>query len=331
MGSTEDGEASQLLAAQERLNRKRQDRKAAQLESKKADCSQINSLHNQTEQIDTEIQTDSEDSERFRGIKKEESPSGDGITPSAAARDEIQNANAKDGGVHESQDAGVSESLLTVPVESELFTGGGRQLSGTVESKTPTLSTQLPLKRFVQEAATISIEQAEDASGDKWKSRTWEFTRLCKTHPKLMALTADEAYNAIPWHVTQFDEEEQMQFLVEWNAVQHLPGVPILEWAASLAKSHPLLSTRKQFRSYNQFISVAGWLQNISRDKNIFLPTRKIAEILGLKSHVQVATLCKLAVADGFLKVMEQHTEYRVTRYRFAVERYEILGERGNL
>jgi hypothetical protein len=145
-----------------------------------------------------------------------------------------------------------------------------------------------------------------------------------------MSLTANEAFKAIPWHVTRFGEEEQMQFLVEWNAVMHLPGVPVLEWAASMARCYPLCSTRKQFDSYNRFISLAGWLQVImlrSRETKIFLPTRKVAEILGLKSHVQVATLCKLAVADELLEVVERHTAKKATRYRFAVERYRILNE----
>jgi len=176
----------------------------------------------------------------------------------------------------------------------------------------------------------MSIDKAEEISRGEWKSLTWQFTRLCRTHPKLMPLTADEAFNAIPWYVTPFGEEEQMQFLVEWNTVRHLPGIPVLEWAASMAQAHPLFSTRKQFNSNNQFLSPAGWLQVIMRQSHedtIYLPTRKVAEILGPRSHVQVATLCKIAVADHLLEIVERHTAKKETRYRFAVERYEILRE----
>jgi hypothetical protein len=212
--------------------------------------------------------------------------------------------------------------------DSEDLEGFGRKqkeatFGGSLSS--PSLNTRLPLRIFCQRAASLSIEAAAESEG-RWKSVTWEFTRLCKTHPKLMTLTADEAFESIPWRLTDFGDEEQMQFLVEWNSVRHLPGTAALDWAASMARARPLFSTRKRFDTYNRFVSLAGWLQIlVGSEGSIFLPTRKVAEVLGMKSHVQVATLCKLAVADRLLEMVERHTAKRATRYRFAVERYEVL------
>jgi hypothetical protein len=131
---------------------------------------------------------------------------------------------------------------------------------GSLSSPSESLNTRLPLKTFCQRAASLSIEAAEESaeSEGRWKSVTWEFTRLCKTHPKLMSCTADEAFKIIPWHLTEFGDEEQMQFLVEWNSVRHLPGTSPLDWAASMARTRPLLSRRRQFDTYNRFVSLAG-------------------------------------------------------------------------
>lgn len=155
---------------------------------------------------------------------------------------------------------------------------------------------------------------------------TWEFVRLCKTHPVLMALSADDAFKKIPWTATGFEDEEHLQFLVEWDRVRSLPGISPLQWAADLARRRPLLSTGKDSKIFNQFISLAGWLQVIVGVENpIFLPTRKVAEILGLRSHTTVATLCKLAISGKFLELVEPATQHRATRYRFRIERYEAL------
>jgi hypothetical protein len=195
-------------------------------------------------------------------------------------------------------------------------------------SRTPTgsflLDPNLPLREFVARAAVVSMEAGSD-DGENWKSFTWEFTRLCRSHPKLSCLTADEAFKKIPWGPTGFDEEEQMQFLIEWDRVRSIPGLSPLEFAAKLARQQPLASTRN-LKTYDQFISLAGWLQaSIGVDNPIFLPTRKVAEVLGLKSNRSVAIFCQLAMADGFMELVERATQHRATRYRFRVERYKIL------
>jgi hypothetical protein len=111
------------------------------------------------------------------------------------------------------------------------------------------LDPNLPLRTFLAKAALISAEQACASYDEGWKSSTWEFVRLCRSHPKFWDLSADEAVRKIPWNATGFDEEEQLQVLVEWDRVKSLPGVSPLEFAARLARRHPLYSRRKQFQS----------------------------------------------------------------------------------
>lgn len=92
-----------------------------------------------------------------------------------------------------------------------------------------------------------------------------------------------------------------------------------------MARQNPLISTRKSSKAFNEFISLAGWLQVVvGNDNPIFLPTRAVAEVMG-QSHTAVAMLCKLAVMDGLMELLEKPTQHKATRYRFKVERYKIL------
>ena len=159
-------------------------------------------------------------------------------------------------------------------------------------TKSTSLIATLPLKAFVAKAGLISIDASE--CSDTWKSPTWEFVRLCRTHPKLMSLTADQAFNKIPWSATGFEDEEQLTFIAEWDRVRSLPGMSPLHWAANLARQHPLLSTRKHLQTFNEFVSLAGWLQvSVGVNNPIFSPTRKVAEILSLKSNATVRRYVK--------------------------------------
>jgi hypothetical protein len=79
-------------------------------------------------------------------------------------------------------------------------------------------------------------------------------------------------------------------------------------------------------QTFNEFVSLAGWLQvSVGVNNPIFLPTRKVAEILGLKSNATVATLCKIALADKLMELVERATQHRATRYRFRLELYDVL------
>ena len=181
--------------------------------------------------------------------------------------------------------------------------------------------TELTLRTFIKLAA-----KEIGNSDSTWKSATWEFVRLCKSHPQLTALTADEAMNMIPWQQTNFEEEEQLQFLAEWNKVRLLPGVKPLDWAAEMARQKPIKSSRP-FPLYNRFLSIAGWLQTLLGNGAIFLPCHAMGNMLGC-SHTTVASMRQLAIKDKLLEVVEAHSARRATRFKFAVDRCPILAER---
>lgn len=181
---------------------------------------------------------------------------------------------------------------------------------------------------FFSKAAEDSIEVAESRSLEAaWQSRTWEFVRQCKAQVAFKDMSAEDVFDRIPWKLTEFDEEDQLQFMSEWDKVDRLSCIPVLTWAAEMACRRPL-SSGARFKIYREFISLAGYLQiTVGADHPIFLPTRKVAGILGAKSNRTVAVMCKLAVKDGFLTLIEEGTERRAPRYLFSVERFPELRE----
>jgi hypothetical protein len=168
------------------------------------------------------------------------------------------------------------------------------------------------------EASVASIEAAED-SPERWQSRTWEFTRLLKgRYPEA---SAEEIMGLVPWHETEFDEDDQAQFMNEWTVMRFIPGVEPLALAWQLAQETPFDAPKgspyRRFPSYAKLLSLAAWLQAVVGENNaIFLPTRRVSEMIGVKSNKTVATLCSFAVNDGLMKPVKKHTRNRSTRYR---------------
>jgi hypothetical protein len=159
---------------------------------------------------------------------------------------------------------------------------------------------RLSLRQFAAIAAEESRGASEQSS---WpKSVTWEFTRYCRAHPRLTHLTAEQAYEQIDWDAAGFAEEEMMEFFIEWDKVHHLPGVQPVDWALRMAQERTLVppEPRSKMKAYARFLSLAGWLQVLVGDNPIFLPCRKIGEMLGV-SHETVSTMRKLAVRDKML------------------------------
>ncbi len=186
---------------------------------------------------------------------------------------------------------------------------------------------------FYTKAAEASIEVAESRGGEGWQSRTWEFVRQCKAQVAFKDMSAEDVFDRIHWELTAFDEEDQLQFMSEWDKVDRLSCIPALDWAWEMAQRCPLPLpsgvSGARFKIYGKFVSLSGHLQvTVGADHSIFLPTRKVAEILGLKSNKSVGTMCKLAVKDGFLTLVEKGNERRSPRYCFAVERFPELEER---
>lgn len=121
-------------------------------------------------------------------------------------------------------------------------------------------------------------------------------------------------------------ETAYSQFMALWSKIQYLPGETPIEQAVELARLYPFTTARhnkpRPTPKYNHFITVAGWLQHVMRDKPILLPCKKLAPILETDGNM-ISTWRKMAIEDGYL-VEEKAFAYRkqgigtrATEFRF--------------
>jgi hypothetical protein len=174
-----------------------------------------------------------------------------------------------------------------------------------------------------EKASAISIAAEGLQDGYHWLTRTWNFTRIVKA--QFPTLSPEEALRIVPWAETDFDEDDQIQFLAEWNAVRHIPGIEITEWALGMAKKYRVLPPEvyQHLKNFTLFVSFAAWLQvAVGQDTPIFLPTRKLAPMLGVKSNKTVANMANLAVSCGILELVSEHTRSESKLYRFDLTNY---------
>ena len=190
----------------------------------------------------------------------------------------------------------------------------------------------IPLHRYVREHAERSIEESESftedsefrRSGEGYKSRTWEFTRAMKARSEFMGLSAEAAVKRIPWKYTSFESDDQLSFMREWEKVR----VPLgyekpLEIAFEMAESNPLFSDA-HFVNYAKFLSAAAYLQRIVGDQDIHLTVRKVGDLM--RVHFTMVTVYRdRAVKEGFLRITEEHTTNKGTRFRFDLGRVPKL------
>jgi hypothetical protein len=175
---------------------------------------------------------------------------------------------------------------------------------------------------FVRHACDMARETPETPI--PWRSSTWEFTRLCKGHPRLNGLSATEVFQTIDWSFTNFDEEEQIQFFAEWDKVLFDAQQNPLSHAVQLAIDRPL-RTELNLKHYSRFISVAGWLQvMVGKDAEIYLPIESVASYLRVSAST-VSNMRRIAEKDGLIKKTADATAKRATRYRFDLSRYPEL------
>ncbi len=227
------------------------------------------------------------------------------------------------------------------------------------ETAVPDLS--LPLDRYVEEAGRAEVawmdEQSYDSTGSvEWKAG-WHFVRLLKCHPELRDLKTLEAltkaraaivrasrrlpiYHSFPG--AAFDEviggflventdEFDAHFIRNWKAIRYLPGESPLETASHLASLYPL-STREAkgdvLPQYRKFVSLAGWLQYVVGDRNIFLPVHKLGPLIGCSAR-SVSTYIHMAEEEGILERVESHSlkSRKAHEFRFRTEYWQILRE----
>jgi len=244
-----------------------------------------------------------------------ESPCGD-FTPSAAFKTEIQNA----------EDGESTKTLPTAFVEAELSTGSGE-----------TEAEQLfHAGRYNEIGAAEFLQLAWEASvGKDWQedgcSETWEFCRYLLAHSEFKNLRGASLSRKLR-RLTDLDEDLIDVILTEVERVKFAHGMGPLDWAAAMARQYPLSDPENlQLERYNRFLSIAGWLQVSQVEKPIVLPVEKIAKQLGVTAQ-HVSNWRQRAQRQGLLSEVKRYVAHKqATRFRFAVERFSILRERGNL
>lgn len=265
------------------------------------------------------------DSEEFE-VKEaseasEESPSGD-LPPRAeplraVSKSEIQNAEDRDS----------ATTLLSASVEAESSAGGGGETEGRRLFRA---------RRYNEISAGEFIQLAWGAAaGNSWEetgcSETWEFCRYLLAHSEFQNLRGGALARALR-RLTNLDEASLDVILSEIERVRYAKGAGPLEWAAAMSCQYPLSDPDDlQLERYNKFLSIAGWLQVVRGDEPIILPVAKLAGELGVTAQM-VSHWRRRAQRQGLLSEVARYIAHKqATRFRFAVERFSILRERGNL
>ena len=199
------------------------------------------------------------------------------------------------------------------------------QVPCRVPEDTDSIPTDLPLGKYTERIYHFLLTNLSDYVPDeRWKSDTWEFTRLMKRHPDLRNLTGSQAANIIPWQVTDFDEDEQFQIVNEWDEIRYVAGEGPLNKAHALALQFPVprkSNLTRRFTRYVEFLSLAGWLQVVVGEENeIYLPQRKAAEIFGCDRSM-ISNLIRAAIKEGYLTVVKPHSTNAATRFKFEFDK----------
>lgn len=221
--------------------------------------------------------------------------------------------------------------------------------------------TSLPLDRYVEEAGRAEVEWMDRQVGETtgsvdWKAG-WHFVRLLKCHPELRDLkTLDAlrkaraaivraskrrpsyrdspgaAFNeVIGEFLAENTDEFDAHFMRNWKAIRHLPGESPLETAVRLANRFPLgtlSATDGSLAQYRKLVSLAGWLQYVVGDRNIFLPVHKLGPLLGCSAR-SVSSYIAMAKEEEILERVKAHAlaTRKAHEFRFRTERWKILTE----
>jgi len=130
---------------------------------------------------------------------------------------------------------------------------------------------------------------------------------------------------------TDLDREDLLcDFVYSWRRIRYRIGEGPLATAMRTAEEAPLnlpaSDPWSDLPAYRTLVSLAGWLQVIVGDQPIFLPRRRIGELLG-RSHTQIMRYCANAVEQGYLALVNEHSlvRRRATEYRFDVSQFNTL------
>ncbi len=170
--------------------------------------------------------------------------------------------------------------------------------------------------------------------GEAWQSSTWGLVKECKASPKFAGKTALEAMNTVPWDSLSFNEEEKIQFMVEWDKVKVASGHKPLDWALDMSRKKPLMMSSSPI--YNAFISLVGWLQiavidkptdakrPIEQTEPIYIPCHLFGQVLGCPP-ITVSRMIQSAIKGGFITMEKIHSSNKSTRFSVNTKKLPML------
>jgi len=178
--------------------------------------------------------------------------------------------------------------------------------------------------------------------GEEWQSPLFSFVRIVKGHPDLIGLTSKGALQTVerilkgrltgdPWsrHFYIDREDAQVEFLACWEKIRFVPGWDPLDQAVERSKKMQLIPKNERTDGYQNFVSIAGWLQVTMGDRNIMLPCEKLGELLNC-TQMTISRYRQWAMEDGLLTKMKEHRFKAggggdATEFRFDTSRYDCL------
>lgn len=182
-------------------------------------------------------------------------------------------------------------------------------------------SPRLPMGDYVAAAVEHLWHLRQTGKAETWTTRLWGFLRDLKGHPDLKgrdAMTVIEVIESAfkswpmsgigdPWlHWTEVPADEaRVQIAYGWPLVRYTPGGGPLDDAVERARQHPLQIPPEHCITpqYVRFLAVAGWLQALAGDRNIYLPCRSVAVALSGddRKHDTISRWIRIAEGQGYL------------------------------
>ena len=191
------------------------------------------------------------------------------------------------------------------------------------------LSEQELWPSLVKKLADESIRESEEPY--EYKSRTWEFVRHMKALAMFDGVTAEQAFDRIPWECTEFDADDQIKFLDEWDKVKWAAGFENpLKQAALMAEANPIFDPAA-FPSpkFARFLSIAAWQQRIVGEGNIFYSTRDMGALVDVDAKT-ISTYSSVAEKKGFLRLVKKGGGKLASRFRFNLDRVPNMKNKDN-
>lgn len=199
----------------------------------------------------------------------------------------------------------------------------------------------LPLPEYVLYACEkneVALELAEE-----WQGPAFTFTRYMKSHPNLKGLSAVNAADKVgtiidqmypesdcPWSELLGDSDSRGNendafdhFVESWDSIKVPLGESPIEQAVRFADKYPVELPKysaTRWRPYLRFLSICRGLQIAQGAESIFLPVRKISDLMG-KPTSSISNYRKRAINDGLLTLVNPHQGRRkATEFRFNFE-----------